>query len=358
MEQPAWLAAAWAELGQREVTGAADNARIRIRAFFRDVGQPASLHDEVAWCAAFAGACLERAGHASTRSLMARSYLRWGEALDDGRIGAVAVLSRGGDPAAGHVGFLLGETDAHVMLLGGNQGDAVRWGQALGAAVGQMGAYQGHGSVAVPQEALITWALMMEGGFQVNLRGERFSNEHSGYSEQAVSVLAQPEGLAWDIYDQRLHELGMTFEDYRNAVAQGAVKSAVTAAQLAALLGLPADALSATIEDCEAYATGEAEDRFGRDFTSSAPLAPPFFGVKVTGALFHTQGGLAVDGQARVRRADGGTLANLFAAGGAAGGVSGPAVWGYLSGNGLLSAVTLGRIAGAAAARLSPGDAA
>ncbi len=123
MEQPAWLAAAWAELGQREVAGTADNAR--IRAFFRDVGQTASLHDEVAWCAAFAGACLERAGHASTRSLMARSYLRWGEGLDEGRFGAVAVLSRGSDPAAGHVGFLLGETDTHVVLLGGNQGDAV-----------------------------------------------------------------------------------------------------------------------------------------------------------------------------------------------------------------------------------------
>ncbi len=60
MEQPQWLATAWAELGQREVAGAADNAR--IRAFFRDVGHPPSLHDEVAWCAAFAGACLERAG--------------------------------------------------------------------------------------------------------------------------------------------------------------------------------------------------------------------------------------------------------------------------------------------------------
>ena len=35
-------------------------------------------HDEVPWCAAFVGACLERAGIASTRSLMARSYLGWG----------------------------------------------------------------------------------------------------------------------------------------------------------------------------------------------------------------------------------------------------------------------------------------
>ena len=105
-----------------------------------------------------------------------------------------------------------------------------------------------------------------------------------------------------------------------------------------------------------ACATGEAEDRFGRDFTGSEKLTPPFFGVKVTGALFHTQGGLVVDDAARVCRADGAPLPNLFAAGGAAGGVSGPAVWGYLSGNGLLSAVTLGRIAGAEAARLTRGD--
>ena len=50
----------------------------------------------------------------------------------------------------------------------GNQGDAVQWGQALGAATNDMTAYQGHGSVAHPHGALITWALMMEGGIQVN----------------------------------------------------------------------------------------------------------------------------------------------------------------------------------------------
>ncbi len=123
MEQPRWLAEAWAELGQREVAGRADNAR--IIALFRDAGQSARHHDEVAWCAAFVGACLERAGLASTRSLMARSYLRWGEALGQGRLGAVAVLSRGSDPNAGHVGFLLGEADDQIYLLGGNQSDGV-----------------------------------------------------------------------------------------------------------------------------------------------------------------------------------------------------------------------------------------
>jgi fumarate reductase flavoprotein subunit len=232
----------------------------------------------------------------------------------------------------------------------GNQGDAVRWGQALGAAVRHMGAYQGHGSVAVPQEALITWALMMEGGFQVNAKGERFSNEHSGYSEQAVSVLAQPNGLAWNIYDQRLHELGMTFEDYRNACAAGAARRAETIEALARDCGLPADALAATLREASNLAAGRGQDRFGRDFTGKPPLQPPLYAVKVTGALFHTQGGLVIDTRACVLRGDGTAIPRLFAGGGAACGLSGTTVDGYLSGNGLLSAIILGRMAGRSAA--------
>jgi fumarate reductase flavoprotein subunit len=85
-------------------------------------------------------------------------------------------------------------------------------------------------------------------------------------------------------------------------------------------------------------------DRFGRAVTKR--LNPPLHAVKVTGALFHTQGGLIVDRRARVLRADGRPFPNLFAAGGAAAGVSGDKASGYLSGNGLLTATVLGRIAG------------
>ena len=81
----------------------------------------------------------------------------------------------------------------------------------------------------------------------------------------------------------------------------------------------------------------------GRRFKRN--LVAPFHTIKVTGALFHTQGGLDIDATCRVRRPDGTTLPNLFAAGGAARGVSGNAVWGYLSGNGLLSAIAGGYIA-------------
>ncbi len=124
-----------------------------------------------------------------------------------------------------------------------------------------------------------------------------------------------------------------------------------TAAELAATCGLPPAVLAATIEESRRLAAGQGDDGFGRDFTTKPPLEAPFVAVKVTGALFHTQGGLVVDAKARVLTKGGTALPNLFAAGGAARGVSGPKDWGYLSGNGLLTAVALGRIAGREAAR-------
>ena len=121
--QPPWMARAWAELGQREVAGRSDNPR--ILEYYKDAGTDGATHDEVAWCAAFVGACLERSGIAGTRSLAARSYLEFGQPLDAARPGAIAVLSRGADPALGHVGFWVGEEHGSILLLGGNQGDAV-----------------------------------------------------------------------------------------------------------------------------------------------------------------------------------------------------------------------------------------
>ncbi len=235
----------------------------------------------------------------------------------------------------------------------GNTGDPVIWGRALGAATKDLTAYQGHGSLAHPHGILITWALMMEGGIQINVQGRRFSNEHQGYSEQAVKVLSQPGAVAWNIYDERLHQMGLGFPDYRAAVEAGAIQSGPDAAGLAHATDLPERALRQTIDDVTTYRAGDAPDPFGRDFTAKPALEAPFHAVKVTGALFHTQGGLVIDAAARVLRPDGSALPNLYAGGGAACGVSGARVEGYLSGNGLLTAVALGAIAGRSAATQS-----
>ena len=65
----------------------------------------------------------------------------------------------------------------------------------------------------------------------------------------------------------------------------------------------------------------------------------------MTGALFHTQGGIRVDGRGAALR-DGTAIPGLYAVGGAAAGISGHGAAGYMSGNGLLSALGLGYLAG------------
>ncbi len=127
---------------------------------------------------------------------------------------------------------------------------------------------------------------------------------------------------------------------------------ASTVAHLAERLNLPEPALAQSFAEVEAAKRAGKTDRFDRNFAGTAPLTPPFRAVKVTGALFHTQGGLAVDEAARVLDTSDNPLPNLFAAGGAAAGVSGARASGYLSGNGLLTATVLGRIAGQRAADL------
>lgn len=233
----------------------------------------------------------------------------------------------------------------------GNQGDALGWGEALGAATRHLSGHQGHGSVADPVGILITWATITEGGVQVNGRGERFADEAAGYSEAAAPVAAQPGGRAWTIFDARIAGIARQFEDFRRAEALGAIVEADIVAELAGRLRLPAEALAATLATVERLKRERGRDAFGRDFADSPPLQPPYRAVRVRGALFHTQGGLAVDVEARVVRPDGRALPNLFAAGGAAVGVSGSRASGYLSGNGLLTAVMLGAVAGRAAAR-------
>ena len=215
--------------------------------------------------------------------------------------------------------------DAVFAGHAGNDGSAIAWGHQLGAALADLGGYQGHGSWAVPHGVLVTWALMMEGGIQVNREGRRFHDETAGYSEAAVQVLAQPGGTAWNVFDDRLLALGRGFPDFVAAEGAAAVRDAAGAAALAALIGCDVETLTLTLHGTR--------------------LMPPYHAIRVTGALFHTQGGLDIDGHCRVRRTDGTLFPNLLAAGGAARGVSGNAVWGYLSGNGLLSAVAGGAIA-------------
>lgn len=229
-----------------------------------------------------------------------------------------------------------------------SRGDGLRIGQKLGAATAYLDAYQGHGAVAAGASTLLGWATIMYGGVMLDRAGRRFGKETSGYSEFGPLLAARPGAVGWVVYDQRVHDLCLSFTDFRQCVEAGVEVWANDAAALARALDLPEDAVVAELAEARAAARGETEDRFGR--TYEAPLTPPFAAVKVLPALFHTQGGLVVDGGARVVREDGSVIGGLYASGGAANGISGHGASGYLAGNGLLAAFGLAYAAGTDAA--------
>ena len=238
----------------------------------------------------------------------------------------------------------------------GNKGDAIKGGKSLGADLADIGSYQGHGGLAAGRGVPILWPMIMEGGFQININGERFSDESLGYSEQAVKVVSQPKKIAWNIFDERLHELMKEFEDYNNAIEANAIIRTENTAELSALTGINKESMDKTIKEVEEMVEGKRKDSFGRDFTIKPKLESPYYTVKVTGALFHTQGGLVVNEHAQVMDKNKDPLPNLFAGGGSARGISGPSDWGYIAGNGLLTATTFGRLAGVSAANLVKTD--
>lgn len=232
----------------------------------------------------------------------------------------------------------------------GSTGEAILWGRRIGAALANIGAYQGYAAVAYPHGQLLSWTTMEKGGILVNQQGERFGNEALGYSGFAKEVLAQRSSV-YAIFDDRIRGIAAFEEEFQELLDYGGIKRSETVEQLARLHDLPPPALRSTIDAYNAAAQGSRADAFGRTAFALAPLAAPLWSCRVVPGLFHTQGGLKIDADARVLSLNGSRIPNLYAGGGAAAGISGrTGALGYLSGNGLLSAIGLGYLAGRAAA--------
>ena len=283
------------------------------------------------------GAEVSRAG---SRSLVAADAV----VLATGGFGADAALLAQHAPAA-----------AAAVHVGGRHaaGTALRVAAPFTPAIACMDSYQGQPHVSPhvvngvrPRFGASLPAL---GAVLVNRDGVRFAPEDMGPSELAARVLAQPGGIAVEIWDAAAQEAAMAGGPFRAATGLGVIARCDDLASLAARFALPEAALRATLEEVARCARGEAKDALGRA-RWGAPHVAPFFAAEVTGALAHTQGGLVVDGAARVLREDGNVIPRLFAAGGAACGISGRGAAGYVPGNGLAQSFALGLLAGENAA--------
>ena len=232
-----------------------------------------------------------------------------------------------------------------------SQGTCMLLGERLGAALGDMGAYQGYAMLTDPHGISVPPGVIVEGGVLVNIQGRRFTDETADISGMVHPVMAQPGDHVWVICDARIEERCSYIPEMQSLAELNAARQAETLGDLAGLIGVDADALEATIAEARQSQANGRMDSQGRRWGEDLPPAAPFRAFKVVGAIYHTQGGLQIDGRARVLRANGTPLPNLFAGGGTARSVSGPSSWGYLPAMGLCTAVTLGRIAGETAAR-------
>ncbi|MDJ0597684.1 MAG: TIGR02594 family protein [Crocosphaera sp.] len=123
-----WFTIALAEEGEAEIEDPGENPRIVEYLQSTTLGEPDASSDETPWCSGFVNWCVEKAGYAGTDSAWAKSWLNWGQPIEQPKRGCIVVFDRQSpDSSGGHVGFYAGEDGDKVIVFGGNQSDSVNY---------------------------------------------------------------------------------------------------------------------------------------------------------------------------------------------------------------------------------------
>ena len=248
-----------------------------------------------------------------------------------------------------------------------NTGDGIR--MALEAGAMSYGHWSGCHSVAFERNAPEfgepnVLGLQKNGfpmGIMVNTKGERFFDEGADfrnyiYATLGRAILAQPNGVAWQIFDQRVAHL--LSDEYR--VRQITKVQADTLEELAAKMeDVDVKGFLAHVHAYnDAVQTDVPFNPNVKDGRSTRGLAvpksnwanpldkPPFIAFAVTCGITFTYGGVRVDTDARVLDEDQAAIPGLFATGELMGGLY---YDGYPGGAGLMAGAVFGRIAGISA---------
>lgn len=190
------------------------------------------------------------------------------------------------------------------------------------------------------------FALWFTGGIFVNQAGERFVNESAPYDRLGRDIIERMDGgdvslPYWMIYDDAegavppVKASNVPMVETEKYIEAGLWHTADTLEELAAEIGVPGEALAATVarfndivDKGEDEDFGRGDEAYDRAFSQGAPpLTPivqgPFhaaaFGISDLG----TKGGLRTDTAARVLTAAGVPIPGLYAAGNTMAAVSG-----------------------------------
>ena len=246
-------------------------------------------------------------------------------------------------------------------------GDGIRMAEAVGADLVQMGNIQllplgdpNTGSLSGNIEHAV------ESRIFVNLNGDRFVNEGGRRDEMTLGLFDQPETTMFIIMDSDGYPTGEELNNFgetmNSLVADGRAYKADTLEELAEKIGVPAENLTAAVEEYNRHCLGGdlegQEDEFGRTlFTDSGKENdgindPPYFAAERVPTVHHTMGGVKINAQTQVINKEGEAIPNLFAAGEVTGGIHGS---NRLGGNALTDTVVFGRIAGQSASESESG---
>lgn len=274
--------------------------------------------------------------------------------------------------------YLPHPTDARWSVAPGcNHGEGIQAGQSLGADTEFMHLTWGTPSVATPDMPYASGLFMerqLPGCVAVNNHGKRFVNEAIAYTEFVYAMLEQQEqheaGVpCWVIFDARFRKNypmapmmpGMMQPDSRLPASweNNIFWKADSIEALASKIDIDAENLNQAVTDINRFAQTGVDEQFGKGNNAfdryygdphvkpnpclAALTKPPFYAVRVTPGEIGSKGGLVIDTQARVLRADGTPIEGLYATGNATGAVMGRAYPG--PGSTLGPAMTFGYIA-------------
>ena len=226
----------------------------------------------------------------------------------------------------------------------GAQGQGIEMATAIGAETVDMDQIQIHPTVEANTAALITEGLRGDGAILVNAEGKRFIDEVSTRDVVSAAEIAQTGSYSWLIVDQAMADASSVIQGY---ISKGYTATGETYEELAKAIGVDETAFAETMaawNDC--VAAGKDEE-FGRTSFANPLDTAPYYAIKVTAGVHHTMGGLKINSNTEVLKADGTAIPGLFAAGEVTGGVHGA---NRLGGNAVADFTVFGRIAGAQAA--------
>ena len=260
---------------------------------------------------------------------------------------------------------------AHTLStnLGTNEGDGIVMAQAIGADVFGMQVSQLMPSSS-PVKGTMTDGIWADAAEQIWIdgNGKRFVNEYAERDVLAKASLALDNGIFYIIYagrgDISKPEQMLTGTDYNARVAgmvegghiwYGSTLAELAEASKTAAAGCaPAfteEQLRETIELYNSYVANQKDEDFGKEVLAgaidlAAVEADPNLGICISprkASLHHTMGGLCINTETEVLRADGTAIPGLWAAGEVTGGIHGG---NRLGGNAIADIFIFGRIAG------------